>query len=213
MTSSEISLKPGSDIMPPSPHKPWEDALALAEAGVLFALGVMFLKACGQVTGSLSGLSLLISYWTGYKFGWIFAIVNLPFLLFAFFVLGRDFALKTLILCLLVPALTLVAPRLFVLEDVHPIVGAVGGAFLIGNGILIAARHRASAGGVGIVAIWLQNIGKIKAGTFQLGVDLCVLLLSIATLPLDRFLWSALGMVVMNSVMIVWHRPDRYIAY
>lgn len=195
------------------PHSLTEDALAIAEAAVLFALGVMLLKAGGLVTGSLSGLSLLISYWTGIRFGWIFVAINLPFLIFAFFVLGRGFAIKTLALCLLVPALTLVAPELMELGRVHPVVGAVGGAFLIGNGILIAARHSASAGGVGVVAIWMQRRGLMKAGSFQLGVDLGVLLLSAVTLAPDRFLWSAAGMIVMNSVMIVWHRPDRYIAY
>lgn len=193
-------------------HSSAEDALAIAEAAVLFALGVMLLKAGGLVTGSLSGLSLLISYWTGMKFGWIFSMINLPFLIFAFFVLGRGFAAKTLALCLLVPALTLVAPQVM-LVAAHPVVGAIGGAFLIGNGILIAARHGASAGGVGVVAIWMQKQGRMKAGTFQLGIDLGVLLLSAFTLPIDRFLWSALGMVVMNGVMIVWHRPDRYIGY
>ncbi len=194
-------------------HRWYEDALAIGEASVLFALGVMLLKAGGLVTGSLSGLSLLISYWSGLRFGWIFAAINLPFLIFAFFVLGRAFAFKTLALCLLVPALTLVAPDLMELGSVHPVVGALGGAFLIGNGILIGARHSAGAGGVGIVALWLQKRGVIKAGTFQLAVDLGVLLLSAFSLPLDRFLWSAAGMIVMNSVMIIWHRPDRYIAY
>ncbi|MGD9812236.1 MAG: YitT family protein [Sphingobium sp.] len=197
----------------PVSHSVAEDMLAIAEAAVLFSLGVMLLKAAGLVTGSLSGLSLLISYWTGIRFGWVFAAINMPFLIFAFFVLGRAFAAKTAALCLIVPAMTLVAPRLMELGAVHPVVGAVGGAFLIGNGILIAARHSASAGGIGIVAIWMQKRGLMKAGSFQLGVDLIVLLLSILTLPLDRFLWSAAGMIVMNSVMIVWHRPDRYVVY
>lgn len=197
----------------PKRHSAAEDSLALMEAAVLFAIGVMLLKAAGLVTGSLSGLSLLISYVTGIRFGWIFALINLPFLIFAFFVLGRAFAFKTLILCLIIPALTLVVPHLMVLGPVHPVIGAIVGAVLIGNGILIAARHSASAGGIGVVAIWLQKRGIAKAGTFQLGVDLAVLLLSAFALSLDRFLWSAAGMVVMNGIMIVWHRPDRYIAY
>ncbi|MFO1260421.1 MAG: YitT family protein [Sphingomonadaceae bacterium] len=194
-------------------HTRAEDAFALIEAAVLFAIGVMFLKACGQVTGSLSGLSLLISYWSGYPFGWIFVAINLPFLLFGFVVLGRAFALKTLILCLAIPALTLIPPGLLHIDHVHPVVGAIGGALLIGNAILIAARHSASAGGVGVMAIWLQKTGRMKAGTFQLGVDLVVLSLSVFLLPPDRFLWSAAGIVLMNSVMIVWHQPQRYIGY
>ena len=194
-------------------HGPLEDAFALFEAAILFAFGILLLKASGLVTGSLSGLSLLISYWTGWQFGWIFAAINLPFMVFAFFVLGRAFVFKTIGLCLLVPALTLIAPKLLVFEMVHPVVAAVGGGALIGNGILVAARHSASAGGVGVIALWLQKIGRMKAGKFQLGVDLTILLLSITTLSMAQFLWSAIGMVIMNGVMIIWHRPDRYIAY
>lgn len=208
--------KVGASVLPDDAlvrHTLAEDAFALIEAAVLFAIGVIFLKACGQVTGSLSGLSLLISYWTGYPFGWIFAAINLPFLIFGIVVLGRAFAVKTLILCLVIPALTLVLPSLLRIDHVHPVVGAIGGALLIGNGILIAARHNASAGGIGVMAIWLQKTGKMKAGTFQLGVDFVVLSLSAFLLSPGRFLWSALGIMLMNSVMIVWHRPHRYIGY
>lgn len=208
--SDQPAAAPGET---PQPHSRTEDAYAMLEAAILFSLGVMLLKAGGLVTGSLSGLSLLVSYRTGLPFGWIFAAINLPFLVFAFFVLGRGFALKTLFLCLLIPALTLVAPHVMVLGPVHPVVGALVGGTLIGNGILVAARHSASAGGIGVVALWLQKRGIARAGTFQLGVDLCVLALSWTTLSLDRFLWSAAGMIAMNGVMIVWHRPGRYIGY
>ena len=196
-----------------SRHSAAEDVYALFEAAILFSLGVVLLKAAGLVTGSLSGLSLLISYWTGYRFGWIFAVINLPFLVFAFFVLGRGFAFKTLCLCLMIPAMTLIAPDFLTLSMVHPAVAALGGGALIGNAILVAARHSASGGGVGVVALWLQKRQIIKAGSFQLGVDLCVLLLSVTTLTWAQFFWSAVGMVMLNGVMIVWHRPDRYVAY
>lgn len=210
---SNNDLKGGPGAVVPRPHSAAEDVFALLEAAILFALGVMLLKAAGLVTGSTSGLSLLISYWTGLRFGWIFAAVNLPFMIFAFFTLGRAFVFKTTCLYLLISVLTLITPDLMVMNHVHPVVAALAGGTVIGNGILVAARHNASAGGIGALALWLQKKGILRAGTFQLSIDLCVLGLSTLTLSPSQFLWSAVGMVAMNGVMIVWHRPDRYIAY
>lgn len=45
----------------------------------MVALGLAFLQDVGLVTGQIAGLALLISAWTGFDFGPVFFVLNLPF--------------------------------------------------------------------------------------------------------------------------------------
>ncbi|MGE4410146.1 MAG: YitT family protein [Sphingobium sp.] len=195
------------------PHGRIEDGYAMLTAAGLIVLGLIFLKASGLVTGGIAGLALFLSYWTGVPFGGLFLIANLPFMIFGFFAMGRDFAVKTVLLSLMVPALSLIAPAYIGIGHIHPGVAAIMGGTLVGYGLLAAARHNASVGGIGIVALWLQKRGIAKAGYIQLGFDLLLLLIAILRLSPMQLFWSALSMVAISAILIVWHRPGRYIGY
>lgn len=197
----------------PVPHGRLEDGYALFTAASLIVLGLVFLRAAGLVTGGIAGLALFLSYLSGLSFGILFPLVNLPFLIFAFVAMGRRFAVKTILLGLLVPALSLLAPGFIQLDFIHPALAALLGGTLVGYGLLAAARHNASVGGVGIVALWLQRRETIRAGYVQLGFDIAVLLLAVTRLSSAALLWSAVSMMAISAILILWHRPGRYVGY
>ena len=76
----------------------------------------------------------------------------------------------------------------------------------------MALRHGASLGGVGIVALWLQDRRGVPAGRTQLIFD--VFVFAVASLIFDWtvVLWSALGAIILNQIITTNHRRDRYIA-
>ena len=78
-------------------------------------------------------------------------------------------------------------------------------------GLLALFRHRASLGGIGAVALDVQDRTGIKAGWVQMGFDAALFALAFLVLPWDRVLWSALGAAVLNLVIAINHRRDRYI--
>jgi len=197
----------------PVPHGWGEDVHALLTAAGLIVLGLMLLKAAGLVTGGLAGLALFLFYLTGYPFGLLFPLINLPFVIFAFVAMGREFALKTIAMSAMIPLLSLAAPHVLRIDYVHPAVAAVLGGTLVGYGLLAAARHHASVGGVGIVALWLQRRNLAKAGYVQLGFDIAVLAVSMLRLDGAALFWSAISMVAMSGMLILWHKPGRYIGY
>jgi uncharacterized membrane-anchored protein YitT (DUF2179 family) len=80
-----------------------------------------------------------------------------------------------------------------------------------GSGLLAIFRHRASLGGVGVVAVYLQDRTGFRAGWTQLLVDLVVFALALFTLPVGAVLYSLAGAVVLNLVIAINHRRDRYI--
>ncbi len=212
-TQSDPQIVPLAPLEQPVPHGLGEDVYALLTSAFLIALGLMLLKAAGLVTGGLAGLALFLFYLTDYPFGVLFPIINLPFVIFAFIAMGREFAFKTIVMSALIPLLSLAAPHFLRFDYVHPGAAAVLGGMLIGYGLLASARHHASVGGLGIVALWLQRRKLAKAGYVQLGFDIAVLAVSALRLDVAAMFWSAISMVVMSGMLILWHRPGRYIGY
>lgn len=72
-------------------------------------------------------------------------------------------------------------------------------------------RHKASLGGVNILALWLQQRTGLRAGKLQMAVDTCVVLASLWVVSLPMLLASVCGAVVLNLIIAMNHRPGRYI--
>jgi uncharacterized membrane-anchored protein YitT (DUF2179 family) len=197
---------------PPSPrHSAFEDAQGLVFGTAMVTLGLAFLQHLGLITGQIAGLALLVSLWTGVAFGPVFFALNLPFYWLAVRRMGWAFTIKTFAAVVLVTVFSLVRPELLTFGHVDPLTGAVLAGIVQGSGLLAIFRHRASLGGVGVVAVYLQDRTGFRAGWTQLLVDLVVFALALLTLPVGAVLFSLAGAVVLNLVIAINHRRDRYI--
>jgi uncharacterized membrane-anchored protein YitT (DUF2179 family) len=175
-------------------------------------LSIQFLSQSNLVTGQIAGLALVSSYATDWSFGLVFFVLNLPFYILAVHQLGWTFTLKTFAAVALMSTISELFPHFLTLEMVHPALGAVLGGVLAGIGILSLFRHGATLGGVGIVALWLQDTRGIQAGNTQLLFDVFVFGLAFWILPAPVVVWSLLGAVILNLIVTVNHRRDRYVA-
>jgi len=197
---------------PASPrHSAFEDAQGLVFGTAMVTLGLAFLQHLGLITGQIAGLALLVSLWTGVAFGPVFFALNLPFYWLAVRRMGWAFTIKTFAAVVLVTVFSLLRPELLTFGHVDPLTGAVLAGIVQGSGLLAIFRHRASLGGVGVVAVYLQDRTGFRAGRTQLLVDLVVFALALFTLPVGAVLYSLAGAVVLNLVIAINHRRDRYI--
>lgn len=193
-------------------HTPLEDFQGLAVGTIMVTLGLAFLQSLGLVTGQIAGLALLVSVWTGLDFGPVFFVLNLPFYWLAYRRLGWRFTLKTFAAVVMLTFFTWLRPEVLSLGHVEPMVGAGLAGICMGLGLLAVFRHGASLGGIGVVAVDLQDRFGIRAGWTQLAIDLVVFGLAAFTLPLDKVAVSLLGALVMNLVIAINHRRDWYVA-
>ena len=193
-------------------HSAFEDAQGIVTGTLLVTLGLAFLQQLGLITGQVAGLALLVSLWTGVSFGPVFFALNLPFYWLAVRRMGWAFTLKSFAAVGLVTAFSLLRPDLLTFDTLDPLTGAVLAGVAQGAGLLAIFRHRASLGGVGVVAVYLQDRTGFRAGWTQLLVDLLVFALALLTLPLGAVLYSLAGAVVLNLVIAINHRRDRYVA-
>jgi uncharacterized membrane-anchored protein YitT (DUF2179 family) len=196
----------------PAKHTVIEDAQGIVYGATMAAFGIVILTHLGLVTGQTAGLAVLISYATGWGFGPIFFAINLPFYVFGYLRMGWQFTLKTFAAVALLSGLSLWLPGQISFATLNPWVGAVLFGFLSGSALLALFRHGASLGGIGIVALMLQDRLGWRAGWVQLGFD--AVLFSIAFLVIDARLVviSFLGALVVNLVIAINHRRDRYVA-
>lgn len=196
----------------PDHHSLVEDAQALVVGAMLCALGIALLKSADLLSGGTAGVAFLAHYAFGFSFGTAFFVINLPFYVLAWKKVGLSFTVKTFLAVTLTSSITEALPRYIDFGHLDPVVSALFGGVLLGNGMLVFFRHRASLGGFGVLALWLQDRFGIKAGLVQMVLDLTILTLSFFVASPFIVFASVLGAAAINVVLAVNHRRDRYIA-
>lgn len=204
-----------TDLDPPA-HSPrystLEDIQGLLLSVAQCALGIHLLRAAGLMTGGTAGLALVVAYASGWAFGAVFFLVNLPFYVVAWQRKGTAFAIKSFLSVTCVSLLADFLPRVLAIGEIHPLAASLGFGVVAGVGLLGLFRHASSLGGVSIVAVIVQDRFGIRAGWVQGGFDLCLFLAAFAVMPTDRVLWSLVGAALLNLVIALNHRRDWYVA-
>ena len=180
------------------------DIQGLAFGIVMTSLSVVFLKAAGLVTGQTAGIALLLSYVLPLDFGPLFFLIGIPFLILAWVKRGPVFALRTVIVVAGISVVSQLLGRLVLFERLDAPVAAILGGACSGVGLVAIFRHNASAGGMTILGIILEQKTGFKAGWFQLAVDAAVFLAAAFVLSPAQLGYSFLGALITN-LAIVWN--------
>lgn len=194
-----------------APHSLYEDALALFIGSLLVALGVLLLREAEIPMGGTVGVAFLAHYLSGWNFGALFFVFNLPFYVLAWRGLGRAFTVKTFAAVTLLSVITEILPRLIDIGRINGAFAAVAGGLLVGNGLLILIRHRASLGGLGVLAVYWQERRGWRAGTVQMAFDVVILAVAAWVINAPAAALSILASAALNVVIGVNHRHGRYI--
>lgn len=196
----------------PKPHTRLEDAQGIAYGSFMSAVAILLLTHLGFVTGQTAGAAILISYATGWAFGPIFFVINLPFYWLGYRRFGSPFVVKSAVAVGLLSLLTWWLPAHLAFGPVDPFVGALLTGALTGSALLALFRHGASLGGIGIVGLYVQEATGFRAGWVQLIFDAVLFALALTLRDAATVAWSFLGAVILNLVIAVNHRRDRYLA-
>jgi uncharacterized membrane-anchored protein YitT (DUF2179 family) len=194
-----------------SRHSAAEDAPAIVTGALFIALGVALFARAGLLTGGTAGITFLVHYATGWPFGPVFFVVNLPFYGLALRAMGWAFTLKTFGAIAALSLFTELMPTVVRFELLQPLYAGVMGGFLIGVGLLMLFRHHASLGGINILALYLQKQRGWRAGKVQMAIDCLIVLAALAFIEPRLIAISVLGAVALNLVVAVNHRPGRYL--
>lgn len=204
-------MSTAEDGAPVIRHALYEDVLAIIMATLFVAFGVALYTKALLVTGGTAGLALLLHHASGAGFWLVFSVINLPFYVLAIQRMGWHFALRTFLAVSLVAVFTRFMPGWMGIAHLDPVFATVIGGGLMGTGLLMLFRHRTALGGINILAMFLQERWGLRAGYFQLGLDLAILAASLFVLNPQSLALSVLGAVVVNMILAINHRPGRYL--
>lgn len=196
----------------PNRHTLFEDAQGLISGTAMCAFALHLLTSAGLMTGQTAGLAVLIGYVTGWAFGPVFFVINLPFYWLAFRRMGLLFTLKTFFAVALLSGFSMIIPPLITFQTLDPLATALIVGVITGPGLIALFRHGASLGGIGILAVYLQDHTRLRAGWVQLAFDAVLFAVALLVLAPDLVLYSLAGAVVLNVIVAINHRRDRYIA-
>ena len=192
------------------PHTLLEDVLAIVLGTLMVSFGVTLLKQAGALTGSTAGIAFLISYLSKTSFGLAFFLINIPFYWLAVRRMGWAFTVKTFSAVALVSLFSHLHPLFIHFSALDPFYATLFGNVIMGIGFIVLFRHKASLGGINILALWLQDRFGIRAGKLQMVVDTCVVLASLFVVSGPILLASIAGAVILNLIIAMNHRPGRY---
>ncbi|MDX8530766.1 YitT family protein [Mesorhizobium sp. VK25A] len=199
------------EIVANQKHGIHEDVIALSLGTLMVALGVTIYSKATLLVGGMAGMALIVQYTSGMNF-WIgFSLINLPFYLLGVRQLGWVFVLRTFLAVSLVSLFSRLTGEWIDFSFLNATYAAVMAGTLCGTGLLMLFRHRTGLGGLNILAILLQERFGLRAGYFQLAVDLAILCAAFFVLSPGRLMLSVLSAIILNMILAINHRPGRYL--
>lgn len=203
------------NIVPPLkiPHTLLEDVLAIVFGTLMVSFGITLLKQVGALTGSTAGIAFLIGYLSKQSFGLVFFLINIPFYWLVIKRMGVVFILKTFSAVALLSVFSQLHPLFIHFSALDPFYATLFGNVVMGIGFIVLFRHKASLGGINILALWLQDRCGICAGKLQMVVDTGVVMASLFVVSREMLVASIVGAVLLNLIIAMNHRPGRYFVW
>lgn len=166
-----------------------KDVFMMATGVASAAFGLEgFLLPNTFIDGGATGIALLITAYSGLPLGTWLLLINIPFVVMAYRMIGKEFALKTV---LGIAALALVVSTVHFPEVTHDklLVAAFGGFFL-GLGIGLAVRAGAVIDGTEVLAIAISRRTGLTIGDVILLVNVIIFGVAAWLLSVETALYS-----------------------
>jgi uncharacterized membrane-anchored protein YitT (DUF2179 family) len=168
---------------------------------LIFGIGVKGIALPhGFISGGVSGLSLLIYYWTDrLSPGTIYFLLNVPIFVLGWrYVSRRFFSYSLYGMAALALAIEFIEIEIGVKD---PMLAVLAGGCLIGTGSGIMLHSLGSAGGNDVIAVILNQRFNIRMGTFFFLFNIGLFAFSFGRLPVDLVLFS-LAMSYVTSQLV-----------
>ncbi|MHB1406224.1 MAG: YitT family protein [Desulfitobacteriaceae bacterium] len=182
----------------------------------------IFLVPNNIVDGGIIGISIILSYLTQTPLGIFILILNLPFLIFGYYQIGKTFVLSTAFaVCGLAIGVSVLHPVPGLTQDV--LLAAVFGGIIVGIGVGLIIRYGGSLDGTEIVAIIFSKKSSFSVGEIVMFFNLFILSSAGFVFGWDKSMYSLIayfiafkvidltieGLDESKAVMIVSDHPEK----
>jgi uncharacterized membrane-anchored protein YitT (DUF2179 family) len=170
--------------------------LLITIGATLMGVGLeIFLVPNNVIDGGITGISIMLSYITGWKLGFFIFILNIPFFFIGYKQIGKTFALSTLYGIIILSIVTgLLHPVPAFTEDI--LLAAVFGGIILGIGVGLVIRYGGSLDGTEILAILFNNKLPFSVGEIIMFFNLFILGTAGFVFTWDRAMYSLIAYFV-----------------
>lgn len=183
------------------------NAIALAKDIVLISMGVAaaavglesFLLPSKFIDGGATGIALLISELGGFSLSVVILLVNIPFVVMGYKVIGKQFAFKA---AAAIAGLALVTATVHFPDVTHDkLLVAVFGGFFLGAGIGLTVRGGAVIDGTEIVAIFLSRRLSTTIGDIIIIINVVIFSAAAYLLSIETALYSMITYLAASKTV------------
>ena len=149
-----------------------------------------FLLPNGFIDGGAMGISLLISALSEIPLAVLIILVNIPFIVFGFKVIGKQFAMKTVMAIIGLATAVAFLPYPEITDD--KLLIAVFGGFFLGAGIGLAVRGGSVIDGTEVLAIAISRRAGLTIGDIILIINVIIFSFAAYLLSIEVALYAML---------------------
>jgi uncharacterized membrane-anchored protein YitT (DUF2179 family) len=162
----------------------------------LMAVGLeIFLVPNNVIDGGITGISIMLSYITGWKLGFFLFLLNIPFFFIGYKQIGKTFALSTLYGIIVLSIVTsLLHPVPAFTDDI--LLATVFGGIILGIGVGLVIRYGGSLDGTEILAILFNKKLPFSVGEIIMFFNLFILGSAGFVFTWDRAMYSLIAYFV-----------------
>jgi len=183
--------------------------LAIFSAG----MGIKgFLLSSRFIDGGVTGVSMLVSTVLGWPLSVLIVVINLPFVVMGYRLIGRSFALRSALGIGGLSVCVALAPFPEVTSD--KLLTAVFGGFFLGAGIGLAIRAGAVLDGTEIAALLISRYShSFRVSDVILGLNICIFLTAAFFLGIESALYSILTYISASKTLdFILHGLEEFTA-
>lgn len=172
--------------------------ISVGIASAAFGLGG-FLMPVGLIDGGATGTALLLAELTPIKLPLLLLLINIPFIILGYNIIGKPFAIKaSLAICGL--ALVLSVANFPQITNDNVLVAVFGGFFL-GAGIGLAVRGGAVLDGTEVLAIALSRKIGTTIGDIIIIINIIVFATAAKFLGIEKALYSMIAYLAASKTL------------
>lgn len=160
----------------------------------------MFLVPNLVLDGGLTGISLMINYQTGILLGLLTFLLNIPFVVLGWRMLGLRFAGSYLYAMILLSGFTALLHNVAPVTD-NELLSVVFGGILLGIGVGLVIRGGACLDGTELLAMLCSKRLPISVGQVILFLNLVIFSVAACLFGIDRALLSLLTYIIASKLI------------
>ncbi|MBI2619464.1 MAG: YitT family protein, partial [Ignavibacteriales bacterium] len=151
------------------------------------------------IDGGATGISLLLSDLTSFSLPLLLVVINIPFVVVVFNVIGKQFALRASLAIVGLAVCTALFPYPEITHD--KLLVSVFGGFFLGAGIGFSVRGGAVIDGTEVLALYLSRKLGITIGDFILVFNLVLFSIAAYLLSVETALYSILTYLAASKTV------------